>query len=114
LIPTDESVDVKVSSIEVSEDAGAVTLVNMSVTDSPVAGTEESYAFDLDGSTLLKVWGEADSNGALQKTGIVNETIQYMGDPNTNGSWRFYPDSNGDLVFEKRISGSWTERGKFV
>jgi hypothetical protein len=113
LVPTDSTVDVKLSEINIGIDAGAVTLVDMDVS-SATTGTEESYSFDLDGSTIVKVWGEAQTGGVLNKTGFVVETVQYMGDPNTNGSWRFYPDSNGDLVFEKRISGTWTQKGKFT
>ena len=114
LVPTDPTIDVKLSSIEVNEDAGAVSLVDMPVTSSPTAGTEESYAFDVDGSTVAKVWSEADGNGQLQETGFVVETYQYMGDPNTNGSWRFYPDASGNLTFEKRVSGSWVFSGQFT
>jgi hypothetical protein len=106
-------VDVKLSSIEIGTDAGAVTLVDMDVSSATI-GTEESYAFNIDGSTVAKVWSESDGTGKLQEYGFVVETAQYMGDPNTNGSWRFYPNSSGDLVFEKRISGTWTEKGKFT
>jgi len=113
LVPTDSTVDVQLSEINIGVDAGAVTLVDMDVS-SATTGTEESYSFDIDGSTVAKVWSEAQTGGVLNKTGFVVETAQYMGDPNTNGSWRFYPDSNGDLVFEKRISGTWTEKGKFT
>ena len=113
LVPTDPTVDVKLGEIIIDTDAGAVTLVDMDVSSATI-GTEESYAFNIDGSIVAKVYGKADGSGVLSETGFVVETAQYMGDPNTNGSWRFYPDSNGDLVFEKRISGSWTERGKFV
>ena len=113
LIPKDPTVDVKLGKIEIDEDAGAVSLVDMSVTSTPSAGTEESYSFNIDGSTVAKIWGEADGAGALQEYGFVVATAQYMGDPNTNGSWRFYPDSSGDLVFEKRVSGTWVEKGKF-
>ena len=113
LVPTDPTVDVKLGEIVINTDAGAVTLVDMDVSLATV-GTEESYSFNIDGSIIAKVWSEADGGGTLQSTGFVVETAQYMGDPNTNGSWRFYPDSNGDLVFEKRISGTWTEKGKFT
>lgn len=113
LRPTDETVNVELSAIQVNTDAGATTLVDMDVS-SATTGTEESYAFNIDGSTIAKVYGKAVTGGTLSETGWVVETAQYMGDPNTNGSWRFYPDSNGDLVFEKRISGTWTEKGKFT
>ena len=114
LVPTDSTVDVKLGEIIIDTDAGAVTLVDMDVS-SAVAASEQSYAFNIDGSTVAKVYGAATTDGsALAETGFVVETVQYMGDPNTNGSWRFYPDSAGDLVFEKRISGTWTEKGKFT
>ena len=113
LVPTDSTVDVKLGEINIDIDAGAVTLVDMDVS-SATTGTEESYAFNIDGSTVAKVYGNAQTGGTLNEIGWVVETAQYMGDPQTNGSWRFYPDSNGDLVFEKRISGTWTEKGKFT
>lgn len=33
---------------------------------------------------------------------------------NTNGAWRFYVDGSGNLVFERRESGSWVEKGKWT
>ena len=113
LVPTDSTVDVKLGEIGIGTDAGAITLVDMDVS-SATTGTEESYSFDIDGSTVAKVYGKAQTGGTLNEIGWVVETAQYMGDPQTNGSWRFYPDSNGDLVFEKRIAGTWTEKGKFT
>lgn len=115
LVPTDSTVDVKLGEINIDTDAGAVTLVDMDVS-SATTGTEESYSFDIDGSTIAKVWSEAQTGGVLNKTGFVVEAdYQYMGDPNTNGSWRFYvgKDASADMIFEKRISGTWTEKGRF-
>ncbi|MCK4328736.1 hypothetical protein KAX02_02730, partial [candidate division WOR-3 bacterium] len=54
-----------------SEDSGAVTALDMPVSATPVAGTEESYSFKIDGDIILKVYGEADSAG-----GIQNEIIK--------------------------------------
>lgn len=39
--------------------------------------------------------------------------IYYLGNNTTDGSWRWYNDGNGDLIFEKRVSGTWTYSGKF-
>jgi hypothetical protein len=115
LVPIDNTVDVQLSSIRIDDNAGAVALVDMTVTDVPAVGTEESYAFNIDASAVMKVYGKADGAGALSETALVVEaTYQYMGDPDTNGSWRFYVSNSGDLVFEKRISGIWTEKGKFT
>jgi hypothetical protein len=113
LRPSDDTVNVELSAIQVNTDAGATTLVDMDVS-SATTGTEESYAFNIDGSIVAKVYGKAVTGGTLSEIGWVVQAAQYMGDPNTNGSWRFYPDSNGDLVFEKRISGTWVEKGKFL
>ena len=33
-------------------------------------------------------------------------------DKNEDGNWRQRVDNNGDYVFEKRISGTWTEANK--
>jgi len=114
LIPINTSNEIKLDSIKIKDDAGAVNFINMNVTSSPASGTEESYSFNIDGSTIVKVWGESSGTGVLRNTGFVVKTYQYMGDPNTNGSWRFYVNSSGDLVFEKRISGTWVEKGKFT
>ncbi len=34
-------------------------------------------------------------------------------DKNQDGNWAIEVDSNGDLIFEKRVSGTWTEANKF-
>ena len=89
----------------------------MGVTSASGQTTEQSYSFDLDGSTMFKVYGEADGSNGLQETAVVVEAqYQYMGDPSTDGSWRFYvsQDVSADLVYEKRVSGSWVEGGRFV
>lgn len=113
LVPSDPTVDVQLSSIQIDVDAGTVAVIDMDVSSATV-GTEQSYAFNLDGSTVAKVWGEADGTGVLQNMGFVVSTYQYMGPPAEDGSWRFYVNSTGDLVFEKRISGTWIEKGRFT
>ena len=37
-----------------------------------------------------------------------------MGDPATDGSWRFYVDGSSNLTFEKRVGGLWTFGGQFT
>jgi hypothetical protein len=46
-------------------------------------------------------------------SGLVIITALYFGDPETNGSWRTRRVSN-DLVFERRESDSWVEKGSIV
>jgi hypothetical protein len=43
---------------------------------------------------------------------IGNTNYFYLGDPSTDGSWRFHVTSN-NLRFERRISGSWVDKGGF-
>jgi hypothetical protein len=46
-------------------DSGAVTLIDMSVSGDPVDNTEESIALKIDGNTLIKLYSQADSAGAV-------------------------------------------------
>ena len=59
------------ASIEAAEDSGAVTLVDMPVSDDPTAGDEMSFTLKVDGSNILKVYAEADSSGGIQNPGVV-------------------------------------------
>ena len=59
------------ASIEAAEDSGAVTLVDMPVSATPIAGTEMSFTHKIDGNNILKIYAEADSSGGIQKPGIV-------------------------------------------
>ncbi|MFZ2603504.1 MAG: hypothetical protein WAX79_05850 [Candidatus Omnitrophota bacterium] len=34
----------------------------------------------------------------------------YLGDPATNGSWKFLKDGNNNIVFQKRIGGVWVSK----
>lgn len=113
---TDPSNNVVLSMVEIAEDSGAnIQFLDMPVSATPAADTEESYTFDMDGSTALKVYGTATGSGAVKEIGVVVEAnYQYMGDPNTNGSWRFYVDGSSNLTFEKRTGGSWVFGGQFT
>jgi hypothetical protein len=115
ITPTNADLDVQLNSIEIKEDAGAVTLVDMSVSGVPIQGTEESYRFDIDATPMLKLYSEADGASGITNTGVVIQaTYQYIGDPNTNGSWRFYINGSSQLVVEKRTGGSWEASGIFT
>ena len=75
-VNTDDEIDVggtlvMGASIEAAEDSGAVTLVDMPVSDDPNAGDEMSFTIKVDGSNILKVYAEADSSGGIQNQGIV-------------------------------------------
>ena len=66
-------VPVELGNIEIEEDSGVVTLVDMSVSASPAAGTEESYIFALDATPILTIYSEADSAGGIQQAGLKLE-----------------------------------------
>lgn len=66
----------------------------------------------------LVVDGSLDINGTnvtIDGSAYIGSAIitnyQYMGNPTTDGSWRFFvsADASAGLVFQKRISGVWTE-----
>jgi hypothetical protein len=105
--------------IELEADAGVATLIDKNIT--PSSGTtEQSYKFNLDGSTLLKVYGVANGSGGVNSDKGVGVTPYfYIGDPGSAypaSLWRIYitTDSSTDLVIEKRTgSSTWTESGRF-
>jgi hypothetical protein len=57
--------------IEAPEDAGAITLFDMPVSDTPDAGTEMSATIKIDGDNILKVYAEADGSGGLQNIRLI-------------------------------------------
>jgi hypothetical protein len=59
----------------------------------------------------VRVNGDVSTNGSM----IVDSSSQYyyLGNPGQNGSWRWYIEvTTGDLIFEKRVSGTWTYKSK--
>lgn len=43
----------------------------------------------------------------------INKKL-YIGNEDTNGSWRIYDDGVGHLIVEQRVGGGWTFAGKFT
>jgi len=72
-------VDMSMGSIQIDEDSGAVVLVNLPVSDTPSAGTVQSYDFQIDASSTLTVYSEADGSGGIQsqRVGIATSTPTY-------------------------------------
>ena len=60
--------------IEAEEDAGAITLFDMPVSDAPTAGDEMSATFKIDANNVFKIGAKADSAG-----GIDSQFIQSYG-----------------------------------
>jgi len=57
--------------IEVEEDSGAVTLVNLPVSSTPSDGDEESMTFAIDSNPVLKVKGSADGVGGVDELRVI-------------------------------------------
>lgn len=55
-----------VGQLNLPADAGAIVLCDMSVSATPAAATEESYAFAIDGNNMYKMYAEADHAGGIQ------------------------------------------------
>jgi hypothetical protein len=79
-VNTDDEIDVgatlNVGPIELVEDSGVVTLVNLPVSATPSAGVEQSYSMAVDSNTILKVYAEADGIG-----GIQNQKLDFSNTP---------------------------------
>lgn len=111
----DSNYSLSLSSIELMEDGGVLTFVDMSVTSSPPLDTEESYGFNLDGSPIVRVYGESVGDGTVNNTGLVLDgDYFYAGNPKTDGSWRWFVNIDGDLEFQKLVGGVWTYKSKFT
>jgi hypothetical protein len=104
----DPSYNLTLSSIELEADAGVATMVNMPI-NAATSGTEQSYSFKIDASSALRVYGKAAPDGStLSETAIVVDAQYFcMGDPQTDGTYRFIIDASGNLSIEKRVSGNW-------
>jgi len=106
----DPSDNLQLSSIEFQEDGGTLLFTNMPI--SSPASSEQSYDMRIDGSSALKIYGMG-SGSALSETAVVmNANYFSMGDPNTDGSWRFKVDASG-LEIEKKVSGVWVNKGNY-
>lgn len=51
-------------------DAGILSWIDLAISTTPAAGTVQSYSAQIDGTSLLTVYGEANGSGALQNPGI--------------------------------------------
>jgi len=101
-----------VGTVEIEEDAGAVTFTDMSVTADPAAGTEESYSLMIDSNVIAKVYAEADSAGGLQnKRFLTGEDVKVgigTTSPNTTleleGTFSYTPSNDTSLAAATQIT----------
>ena len=108
-----ENYSLVLSTIELPDDTGVATLVDMGVTSGSTVGTENSYSFQIDGSDVMKIYSVSDGAGSVSESSVVVEgDYHYMGSPTVDGSWRWFVNGDGDLEFQKRVSGSWVYKTK--
>jgi hypothetical protein len=107
--------DLSLDNIEMTTNGGVLTFADMSVTSSATIGTEESYSFNLDGSSIIRIYGQASGTTGITNSGLVLDgNYYYAGEPTTDGSWRWFVNIDGDLEFQKLIGGIWTYKQKFT
>jgi|GEM_PF-3493317 len=82
-----------VGPIDLEEDSGAITLINLPVSATPSDGDEESYTFAIDSNNILKIYGEADGAG-----GSDTHKVFITGDLNVTGNVK------GTMFYENAIS----------
>jgi hypothetical protein len=110
-----ENYSLVLSTIELPDDSGLATLVDMGVTSGSSSGVENSYSFRIDGSDVMRIYSESDGSGSVSESSVVIDgDYHYMGNPSTDGSWRWFINGDGDLEFQKRVSGSWVYKNKFT
>jgi len=59
----DVGATLNIGPIELAEDSGAITLVNLPVSSTPNDGDTESYGFSIDSNPVLTIYGLADGSG---------------------------------------------------
>ena len=120
IMPRNIDHDVQLNSIQIETDAGAVSIMDMDVSLA-ISGTEESYAFNLNGIPFLKIYGQSNGAGdvihpqVISEVPLVTKGTEFigLGDPCTNGSWRFVI-SGGNLSIQKLVSDVWVEKTLIV
>jgi hypothetical protein len=112
---TNENYNLSLTNLELEADGGVLTLIDMQVTSGASYGTEESYSLNIDGNSVVRVYSESDASGGTINTGLVLDgDYYYMGNPTTNGSWRWFINLDGDMEFQKLTGGTWTYKSKFT
>jgi len=101
-----------IGTIGLTQDSGAVTLVNMPVSSTPTAGTEESYSFSIDSDSILKVYAEADGTGGIQnkRIGIATASPTAMLDVGGN----FKVSSAGAVTGASGNVSMWTNDSGYL
>lgn len=54
------------------------------------------------------------SGTAKWKDAFIDGYVYLAGNATTDGSWRFFANLNGDMIFQCRVSGTWTEKSRIT
>ena len=92
------------STIEMETDGGSLILANMPISN-PSNG-EQSYSLLIDSSSVLRIYGDASGTVLTELAVIIDGNYLCIGDPNTNGSYRFI-SIDGSLYTQKKVTGTW-------
>jgi len=96
-------------------DAGQVTLVDLPLDSTPVAGTPESYSLRVGSTNVLTVYGQADGSGNLQNGRVAvgtsispQYTLDVGGDINTSGAYHLTNSGFNTTLNTATLSGNQT------
>jgi hypothetical protein len=107
IYPTDPCDNVRLSYIEMRENGGELLLVNMPISDVSI-GSIQSYAFEIDGSNVLRIYSVGDGSGVSETAVVVDADYIAYGDPSTDGSWRHIV-IDGSLHTQVLVDGVWRD-----
>jgi len=99
--------------IELEEDAGAVTAINLPVSSTPDDGDEESMSFAIDSNAVLKVKGSADGTGGANDFQVVIDPQGTFGSASLpslafgDGDTGLYESGDDTLVITLGGSANW-------
>lgn len=97
-------VPIELGTIEIEEDSGQVTIVNMPVSSSPSSGDIMSYTFALDSEPIMTVYSEADGTGGIQNKRIGIGTIVpsaslHINTDETGGNLLWIQSGSNEILF---------------
>ena len=115
LAPTDDTVNVQLSAIQVGTDAGTVSVIDMDVSDA-IAGSEQSYSFNIDGTQIAKVYAEGDGAAGIQEPAFkvleslyAESSVYFSAIKNVStGYVLFYNPTTKELSYETGDTGPGT------
>ena len=106
----DVGATLNVGPIELEEDSGAITLVNLPVSSTPSDGDVESYGLSIDSNPILTIYGLADGTGGTDthRVGIgtttPSATLDIWGDLSSDEG-NITTDNLGNITAESYYDG---------